>query len=713
IIVYFNQLNGSSNPINPSFNQSFSIFNRYRDTTIRIKLPSTAIGNRYQMLVLSQRLSDTVSNNSYYNISTAFLGWIDTIRILSSTQLKTDSMCINLATPLTLQVRAFGGRIQDSNISPGAALYSYRWYGNSVNSNQGGWLLTNTSTAINNATLNVPNDTAANRFYYVVISDSISGSSVCSNYRIRKSGVIGRYTVYGIPSTDTANNFKIGDTVCFLGSTAFKTLTTIANVSSGQSLLSYIWRRSVDSINYSVINYSTTNSFTLSSDSNNVKGNNFIYANVYNGPQRINCTIKTLTTRNYLLIDTPIKPTPLSPQSFNLSLNDTLRNLIPAPSSTILWYNVSNGGSALLSNTQVVQSIYYVVNQQVSNNRTCQSTPRVPVQVYVYLPPQRPDSAIVSFSYNSQSQTLAKIFMPRPEKISSAYDSPNRYYLLATTLNSSGPNRTIIIDSFLRGTPRIATFFNTGVGFTYNLSTSGLLNKEKFRFFVQATNSAGTLISPSSKTSSGDSVWVISPLLLNSFRSTSWNSRSNTAAVNNMLTPAPANYIQLPTLALNNTNYTIEMWAKFTTNTPPDWTTFFNISSTLSSTSDILFGLPGNRFTFRSNANETANGTVASYGNLFGGGLNLTDWHHYAITLEGTSSVTTNAVQRLYIDGVLVATQSNQRWLASNPTFNYIGKTSYSVLPVTNYQVQDFRIWRTALSETFLNEYFTKSLTNK
>ncbi|MCX8472433.1 MAG: LamG domain-containing protein, partial [Sediminibacterium sp.] len=695
--------------INPSFNQSFSIFNRYRDTTIRIKLPSTAIGNRYQMFVRSQRLSDTVTNYSYYNISTAFPGWVDTIRILSSTQAKTDSMCINLATPLTLQVRAFGGRIQDSNISPGAALYSYRWYGNSVNSNQNGWQLTNTATAINNSTLNVPNDTPGTRYYYVVISDSISGSSVCNNYRVRKTGVLGTFTVFGLPKTDTAANFKTGDTVCFLGSTAFKTLTINPSALSAPILYSYRWYKSSDSISYSILNYATASSLTLSKDSANLMGNNYIYGILYNGPQRLNCSVKTQTTTNYYLIDSPIRPTPPISISLNFNINDTVKYLIPTPSSTILWYNISTGGSSLASIAKITQGIYYVVNQQVSYNRTCQSTPRVAVQVYIYLPPQRPDSAIVSFSYNSQNQTLAKIFMPRFERSISSYDSPNRYYLLATTLNSSGPNRTIIIDSFLRGTSKLTKFFTYDSGYTFNLSTIGLLNKERFRFFVQATNSAGTLTSNASRTQNGDSIWVITPLVMNSYRSTNWNSRSSTNSVTPGTDPSTINYIKLPTLNLNSTNYTIELWAKLNSSNPTSWTRFFDFSPGTNLATGVVFGLPTSKFGMHSNGSDALSASIFT---SFLGGIQVSDWHHYALTLSGSSTIANTSTLSLYIDGVFAYNVTNQNWLATSLTTNYIGRPTYAD-PTSSIQIQDVRIWKTALTEQLINELYTKNLAAK
>ncbi|MCX8473413.1 MAG: hypothetical protein ORN85_07170, partial [Sediminibacterium sp.] len=708
--IYFTQLNGSGaalTPIAGNLPLTRRISKSYTDTTIRYKFPTNAVGNKYQVFFRFQRRTDTTINNvfpyTYYTTASYVTNTIDTIRYTSTANI--DSLCSGI-TNKTLTINAKGGgQSQDSNYAGGSANYSYRWYTNSINSTSGGTFL-NIPSAYT-ANLTVPTSTLGITYYYLLIGDTISGNNTCGNYK-HTSNILGVMNTYKQPDTAQLTNFGVGDTVCFLGNNSFKTITFRDSVTSGPAQLSTVWYRS-NTLNgiYTALNTNTAlvgnsfllSNFTPSKDSANLRFDNFIYAVAFNGPQRLNCAVQTAKTQVYYLLDSNTRPSVSSPQNFVYLVNDTVGNLVPPPSATNQWYLTNSSTTGLTTNYRLSPSTYYVANITTTYNISCPSV-RVPVTVGIFGAPSQPDSVSVILTNNASNQTIARVFLPRGERFpNSPFDSPTRYTLFVTTLNTSGAARTIILDSFIRNTSKFDSFINNTLGTYVNLSSARLLNKERFRFFVRATNTTGSRTSNASRTVNGDTVWAISPLLLNSFRSTNWNSRSNTAAVLNTFTPAPApaNYIQLPNpLNLSNTNYTIEMWAKFTTNTPSDWTSFFNLSSVLAMNSDILFGLPGapsNKFTFRSNANETANGTVASYGNLFGGILNLTDWHHYAITLNGTSSVTTNAVQRLYIDGVLVATQSNQRWLATNPTFNYIGKTTYSTLPVTNYQVQDFRIW--------------------
>lgn len=78
--------------------------------------------------------------------------------------------------------------------------------------------------------------------------------------------------------------------------------------------------------------------------------------------------------------------------------------------------------------------------------------------------------------------------------------------------------------------------------------------------------------------------------------------------------------------------------------------------------------------------------------------LTLNAWHHLAVVLsEGTTSYVGN----LYVDGVLMGTNPS---LTVHPfqlgatDLNYLGRSMYSSDPFFNGQIDDFRIYRRALS---------------
>ena len=84
--------------------------------------------------------------------------------------------------------------------------------------------------------------------------------------------------------------------------------------------------------------------------------------------------------------------------------------------------------------------------------------------------------------------------------------------------------------------------------------------------------------------------------------------------------------------------------------------------------------------------------------------LSPSAWHHVAVTLSGTTGT-------LYVDGAAVGTNSSMTLKPSNlgnTTLNYIGKSQFPD-PYLNGRVDDFRIYRRALSASEISTLFTSN----
>ena len=148
-------------------------------------------------------------------------------------------------------------------------------------------------------------------------------------------------------------------------------------------------------------------------------------------------------------------------------------------------------------------------------------------------------------------------------------------------------------------------------------------------------------------------------------------------------------FVTLPAGVVSNLNdFTISAWVKQTTSST--WSRIFDFGT---GTTVYMFLTPCNganncvRFaiTVNGNANEQQiDGTAA---------LPTGVWTHVAVTLNGSTGV-------LYVDGVPVGTNSSMTLTPASLGFttqNYIGKSQYND-PYLNGQVDEFRIYRTALS---------------
>jgi hypothetical protein len=147
--------------------------------------------------------------------------------------------------------------------------------------------------------------------------------------------------------------------------------------------------------------------------------------------------------------------------------------------------------------------------------------------------------------------------------------------------------------------------------------------------------------------------------------------------------------VTLPTGVVSNLNdFTIAAWVRQTTIST--WTRIFDFGT---GTTANMFLTPRNgannliRFavtTSGGNGEQRIDGTAA---------LPTGVWKHVAVTLSGNTGV-------LYVDGVPVGTNNAMTLTPASlgsTTLNYIGKSQYND-PHLNGQVDEFRIYRTALS---------------
>ncbi|MCX8473923.1 MAG: hypothetical protein ORN85_09780, partial [Sediminibacterium sp.] len=760
----------------------------YRDTNIVLNVNSNllTVGQNYRYRVTlyngsfdnsntnATDLSQTVQNGISYTVSNDFTPrMIDTIKITTTPYSVVDTFCNSISfTPTNIIVLANGGRVPSANNSSGgSATYSYQWYTSGTTNlaffNQATPISSANSTSKTN-TLTPPKDTSGLRYYWVEIKDSIDFPttlrSVCAVYPGRVSQVLGQITSYLLPDTSRiasssdsgySSAWYTGDTACRLNTTPFKTLKiTITSLTRANSNINYQWfvKRigSGGSTGGTLIQSGSLGLFPslsytppVDSPANSTNPNpglNYYYVILQNGSRNICRTISQLSG-NFQLIDTTNFTSPTVTnfnQLFNFSINDSLRFLVPTPSSSIIYYNALTGGSPFATpvspfNTTPfsgwklkTDSTYYVVNRITNTGRTCESFPRKGILVRVNRIPLEPIRPTVTLQNNSANQTIATVKVSGEQLTSDKLDSPNTYYVVAVTFNYVGAvgalnaSRTVLVDTAIRGSTKFNSLF--GSGLPINLSTSGplgsngLLNKERFFIFLRAENTAGNRTSKSAFNASGtDSAFFISPLLLNSFRTTSWDSRSpKTPNVTAPTATAPngdpvsINYIKLPQLDLTNTNYTIEFWAKFDNNIQSDWARIFDFNTAPNSGTGVVFGLPisgTQRFGFHSNSSDFL--STATYTSFLNGG-NGTDWHHYALVLNCPAAAT-NGVMTLFIDGVVATSDATQKWITTNLLLNYIARPTFAG-PGTNLQMQDFRIWKTARTEQQINEYFTKNL---
>ena len=158
-------------------------------------------------------------------------------------------------------------------------------------------------------------------------------------------------------------------------------------------------------------------------------------------------------------------------------------------------------------------------------------------------------------------------------------------------------------------------------------------------------------------------------------------------------------YISLPTGVVSSlTTCTIAMWVNLDAATT--WSRLFDFGTgttnymflTASSGSSVRFAITTNGI----GGEQKINGT---------GTFPIGGWHHVAVTLTGT-------VGTLYIDGTQVGQNTamtlNPSSLGST-TLNYIGRSQFSADPYLNGDIDEFRIYSSALSATQISSLTTTS----
>ncbi|MCX8472303.1 MAG: hypothetical protein ORN85_01505, partial [Sediminibacterium sp.] len=703
--LYISSSNGGSTiPVTSS-----TISQMNQDSIIRTG--GYSVGKNYQFKVTVSNIADTTANGATTittNLANSFL--IDTIKITSA--LRYDTLCSANTNPVNISVQARGGRLaNDSNYSGGTALYSYQWYISSTQSNVSG-----TPFSVNpsySSTTTLAKDSVGNRFYYVLIGDSVRNSTICQSYRKRRSAIIEIASSFILPSLDTPNALKTTDTACLLGTKNFSTLSINISNTNAFSNYRYQWYRLRSSgsptLADTLISGATGATYTPTKDS--LKGFNFYQVRVANGNAAA-CIATSAISKVLYVIDTPSRPVVVATQSFALNVNDTLRFLSPTPSSTFSWYNTLTNGTAFNApfNTQLKNdTLYYVVqNRAAIGSYICSSTPRVSVKARVLIIPSRPNTPTVNLFNDNNNQAFINVALTSPnntENINAATTNAPDYYNIYIQNVQAQTIRTIRLDSVLRNSAKFDTLFSrNGItsGLNYFIYNVGIGRKEKFRVFLRAGNVAGisAFSPPGINNGQGnlDSSYIAAPVSIGAYRTTGFNSRIELAG-------SIGNNIRIPAnnLGLTNRDFTLELWYRANGTQTNQWGRIFDINSS------TTFAATNNEVFIAQKA-EAVNGRMAykffgqSGYNTFT--LDYTNWHHYTYVQRGSNVF-------IYIDGVLQFTNSGALISVAIPnnSLSGLGITPFND-NTPNGIWQDFRIWRVARTDSQILQSFTQNLSN-
>jgi gliding motility-associated-like protein len=125
--------------------------------------------------------------------------------------------------------------------------------------------------------------------------------------------------------------------------------------------------------------------------------------NIYYASQTVDGCESTSRLAVIVLVNDPLAPTGISPQSFCTSNNPTVASLV-ATGNGIKWYTVPTGGTALASTTALVNGTYYA-SQTISG---CESTSRLSVVVTISNP-SAPSAASPQVFCASSNPTIADL----------------------------------------------------------------------------------------------------------------------------------------------------------------------------------------------------------------------------------------------------------------------------------------------------------------
>ncbi|MCX8480340.1 MAG: LamG domain-containing protein, partial [Sediminibacterium sp.] len=175
------------------------------------------------------------------------------------------------------------------------------------------------------------------------------------------------------------------------------------------------------------------------------------------------------------------------------------------------------------------------------------------------------------------------------------------------------------------------------------------------------------------------------------------NNSFQTTNIGTGLAATGGDYIRLPTINLNNTNYTIETWFRYRENTISSFKRIFDFGQNAggSNTNILLCFKSGTPVTspvlfFFAGAGQQADISIPA-------SINIRNWNHYALVLNGT-------IASLYINGTLMGTYTGLKATA-NYTSNFIGRSNdNSATTLGNWQ--DFRVWNKVRTQQEIKNYF-------
>ncbi len=156
------------------------------------------------------------------------------------------------------------------------------------------------------------------------------------------------------------------------------------------------------------------------------------------------------------------------------------------------------------------------------------------------------------------------------------------------------------------------------------------------------------------------------------------------------LASASQQYALLPPGIVSTlSNFTVAAWVRL--NSVANWARIFDFGN---NTTVNMFLTPQNSVNGRLRFAITTNGASAEQRIDGTFGLSTGVWYHVAVTLDGNRGV-------LYVNGVPVGTNTSMTLRPSSlgvTTNNYIGRSQYSADPYLNAVLDEFRIYRVALS---------------
>ncbi|MEC4005945.1 LamG-like jellyroll fold domain-containing protein, partial [Flavobacterium sp. SUN052] len=385
----------------------------------------------------------------------------------------------------------------------------------------------------------------------------------------------------------------------------------------------------------------------------------------------------------------PTSPT-ASAQAFCGSA--TVANLTATGTSgTIKWYNVSTGGTALVSTTALATGTYYVTETSASS---CESTRRS-VAVTVNTIPTAPTASAQSFCGSTTVANLTatgtggtikwyNVATGGTALVSTTALLTGTYYVTETNASSCESTRRSVAVTIntIPTAPTATTTISYAQGATATALTASGSN---LLWYTTATGGTGTSTAPTPSTATigTTSYWV---------SQTVTNCESARTQIN-VVVALPATHLNfdgsddyasstISNLPFGNSPRTIETWVKTNTNSGGTIVNYGN------QTFNQRFGI----------LNVSSGLYIVGENNDFDTGYTINDnnWHHIAVTFDGSNLL-------VYVDGVVVAT-TTKSYNTTGSLFS-VGGTFRSSFWGEFYQgnLDDVRIWNVARTATQIN----------